>query len=134
MHELSLYDAQTIADTPWLMVTKIDFEDIATTARLRATVLVLLVLMAMIIAGTLVRAVGMARHRRLSQALLDEEHGHMQTRERIRATLYSIGEGVIATDAEGNITSMNPAAEELTGWRERATLGLPLARSLPGVR
>jgi len=34
----------------------------------------------------------------------------------LSATLNSIGDGVIATDANGNVTSMNPIASELTKW------------------
>ena len=37
---------------------------------------------------------------------------------RATAVLYSIGDGVIATDAAARVTMMNRAAEELTGWRE----------------
>jgi PAS domain S-box-containing protein len=46
-------------------------------------------------------------------------------RERFRATLTSIGDAVIVTDAQGRITMLNPVARALTGWGEDAT-GRPL--------
>ena len=49
-----------------------------------------------------------------------------EERERFRVTLESIGEGVIAADAEARVTYMNPAAEHLTGWSEADALGQPL--------
>jgi hypothetical protein len=41
-------------------------------------------------------------------------------------TLTSIGDAVIATDAEARITFMNPMAEKLTGWTLAESLGHPL--------
>ena len=38
-------------------------------------------------------------------------------RDRFRVTLNGIGEAVIATDANATITYMNPAAEQMTGWK-----------------
>jgi PAS domain S-box-containing protein len=41
----------------------------------------------------------------------------------LAATLDSIGDAVIATDAQGRVVSMNPVAESLTGWSEEEALG-----------
>ena len=46
--------------------------------------------------------------------------------ERLQVTLASIGDGVIRTDAEGNIDYLNPVAERLTGWSEEEALGRPV--------
>lgn len=48
--------------------------------------------------------------------------------ERLRTTLASIGDAVIATDAEGQITIMNAVAESLTGWKIEQAAGLPLEK------
>jgi diguanylate cyclase (GGDEF)-like protein/PAS domain S-box-containing protein len=40
-----------------------------------------------------------------------------QEKERAQVTLQSIGEAVITTDPTGVVDFMNPAAEQLTGWR-----------------
>lgn len=46
--------------------------------------------------------------------------------ERLRITLASIGDGVIATDARGNINFINTVAQSLTGWTEDEAFGKPL--------
>ncbi len=51
-----------------------------------------------------------------------------EEKERLRVTLESIGEGVIAADADGAVSYLNPAAEALTGWNEADALGQPLWR------
>jgi diguanylate cyclase (GGDEF)-like protein/PAS domain S-box-containing protein len=47
-------------------------------------------------------------------------------KERLRITLHSIGDGMIATDANGAITFINPAAERLTGWPLVEAFGAPI--------
>jgi PAS domain S-box-containing protein len=47
-------------------------------------------------------------------------------RERLAVTLESIGDGVIATDTEGRVTTLNPVAEALTGWSQADARGRPI--------
>ncbi|MBA4031260.1 MAG: hybrid sensor histidine kinase/response regulator, partial [Planctomyces sp.] len=43
-----------------------------------------------------------------------------------RTTLASIGDGVISTDREGNVTYLNAVSESLTGWTNADAVGVPL--------
>ena len=49
-----------------------------------------------------------------------------EEKERAQVTLQSIGDGVITTDAEGNIDYINPVAQDLTGWDMRSARGKPV--------
>jgi PAS domain S-box-containing protein len=49
-----------------------------------------------------------------------------QSEESLATTLYSIGDAVLAADAAGRITRINPVAERLTGWSEKEAIGRPL--------
>ncbi len=53
-----------------------------------------------------------------------------QLRAQLETTLLSMGDGVLATDAEGRVTLLNPAAEALTGWRASEAFGQPAAAVL----
>jgi len=46
-----------------------------------------------------------------------------QEKELLSVTLHSIGDGVITTDNDGLVTSLNKAAESVTGWSEEEALG-----------
>jgi PAS domain S-box-containing protein len=63
------------------------------------------------------------RHARLREQTTREI---AEERERLRTTLASIGDAVIATDVDGCITNMNSVAESLTGWSTELAIGEPL--------
>ena len=66
--------------------------------------------------------VALYRHR-LEQRVKESERW-------LAATLRSIADAVIATDAQGRIRSMNPVAERLTGWNAAQATGLLTAEVL----
>lgn len=79
-----------------------------------------------VMAGMGISAMGEAQHRtrrRLEQVARDADtRGAM-----LLTTLHSIGDAVIVTDANGDVTLMNPQAEKLTGWKETDAIGHPCA-------
>ena len=50
-----------------------------------------------------------------------------QSESSLAITLHSIGDAVIATDEQGRVTRMNPAAERLTGWTLSDARAQPLS-------
>jgi len=60
-------------------------------------------------------------------------HIEAQIREQqewLQVILGSIGEGIIATDEQGRVRLLNPAAEELTGFRHQEAVGRPITEVL----
>jgi PAS domain S-box-containing protein len=53
-----------------------------------------------------------------------------ESQERLLVTLNSIGDAVIATDAEGRVTLLNPLSERLTGWTLAEANGQPVEEIL----
>ena len=46
-----------------------------------------------------------------------EHRDVIDSQEKLRATLLSVGDGVLSVDIDGRIQFMNPVAQKLTGWR-----------------
>jgi len=59
-------------------------------------------------------------------ALESSEQQLRQSKELAQVTLQSIGDAVITTNSQGQIESLNPVAEELTGWSLIEAKDLPL--------
>jgi PAS domain S-box-containing protein len=49
-----------------------------------------------------------------------------EQRQWLQVTLSSIGDAVIATDAEGKVSFLNPVAQALTGWNREDAAGVAL--------
>jgi PAS domain S-box-containing protein len=69
-----------------------------------------------------------------AEDVTDRKHAEEALRaseRRYLTTLASIGDAVVATDAAGRVTYLNPVAEALTGWPLAEAVGRPLDEALP---
>jgi diguanylate cyclase (GGDEF)-like protein/PAS domain S-box-containing protein len=55
------------------------------------------------------------------------EEALFMEKERAQVTLNSIGDAVLSTDINGNVTYLNLVAERMTGWSRNEAIGRPLA-------
>ena len=115
-----------IPDSSWYMVSKIDkTEALAAWEQVSTLIVILLVGAGLIIVfGAL--AIWQQNAKTQYRALLHVERERRKSEARYATTLMSIGDGVIATDAEGRVELLNPAAEKLTGWSNEEAHGRPL--------
>jgi PAS domain S-box-containing protein len=72
------------------------------------------------------RSIYLAR-KRAEEELLRAKDALAKQSELLRVTLTSIGDAVITTDTSGRVQSLNPVAEELTGWPQSEAVGRPLS-------
>jgi len=78
----------------------------------------IILLLALLLLGGAVRSRCDERGGR--QRVVAAERALQSNAERLRVTLASIGDGVIAADERGCVVSLNPVAEALTGWTQAA--------------
>jgi PAS domain S-box-containing protein len=64
-----------------------------------------------------------ARAAKITADLRKSEAALAAETERLAVTLYSIGDGVVTTDIDGQVISLNKVAEQLTGWNQAEAAG-----------
>jgi PAS domain S-box-containing protein len=110
----------------WHMVSKVDTEEIFSEWNFLAffilSTTIALVLAIAALAGLLWQQGRKVHYKELARA----RGALLESEERYRATLMGVGDAVIATDAGGLVSVLNPAAAALTGWSEEEAKGRPV--------
>ena len=121
-----LAEVRRVPGTSWLMIAKIDQDEMLAEARykLRAKGVVILLAALLSLAG--VFAYFGRRQQAYYRELYATERERREAEQETRATLYSIGDAVITTDGDARVRRMNPVAEQLSGWTEADAAGRPL--------
>ncbi len=111
--------ARAVPGSAWYVVAKEDLSEIYAPL-VRMNWLVAGVVLALVLGcGALMFGLWTRREQELYRA-------QWQADQHLAITLNSIGDAVVATDAGGCITRMNPVAEKLTGWPLAEARGRPL--------
>ena len=112
-----------IEDTPWIMIAQEDESEIYAALYFREIVIISFTLLLIVTISVGLIWYYHYRQRNIYRELFVKEKELREYHEEFRTILYSIGDGVITTDMEGNVKQMNPVAEELTGWNETEANG-----------
>ena len=80
-----------------------------------------------VVLGILVFWYGTRLYRDITAAFQQQLTDAETQRDSLRTTLESIGDGVIVCEPDGSIRMLNPAAEALTGWTHKETIGTPFS-------
>ncbi len=112
-----LSDIRIIPDTKWIMVSKIDKNEIYTDLYLESGIISGITILLIIICGVGIAFLYNSRQKNIFRELYNKEKELWQQQEKFKVTMDSLGEGVITVDINGKLQYMNKLAEELTGWR-----------------
>lgn len=108
-----------ILGTNWLIVAKVDLDEILSTFRFEALLLAVFVILMISILWLGLAFFYNYRQKNLFRNL-------WRSQEEFKTTLYSIGDAVITTDKDGKVKYINTVAEKLTGWTEAQARGKKL--------
>jgi len=116
-------EIRPIANSKWIMIAKVDKSEIFSELNyLTYSIAIITFLIVLFIVSTTAWVYINSQRKLYKELYLKKEELH-ETQEEFRATLYSIGDGVITTDRKGNVKQLNTVAEKLTGWLESDAKG-----------
>jgi len=115
-----------IPGMPWFIVAKVDKKEVLASQRILSLMMISLIVSLLFLLIAVSLALHQREKKRHYRALYREVEARRVSEERYRVTLLNIGDGVISTDATGNVEFINPVAEELTGWMQEEAIGRPL--------
>ncbi len=119
-------DFHPIPGSPWVMIAKVDKDEILSELRYRTGAAVLFTLVLFMLSGSLMGLLFVRRQRMIYQRLYASEKQASEAKDEYVTTLQSIADAVITTDTQGRVRYLNPVAESLTGWTASESLGRPL--------
>jgi PAS domain S-box-containing protein len=117
---------KAIPDSQWFMVAKIDTAEALAVWRSSSVLIMALILCLLAAAAASAGAVWQRLAKAQYRTLFRAEAARRESEERFRITLMSIGDAVIAADADGRVVLLNPVAETLTGWQNEEAQGNPM--------
>jgi len=115
-----------IPDSPWRLVVKVDEAEAFAEWHGERLLLILLGGGLVIATAAGIAIIWQRDHLSQVETVLAAERSRRESEESHGATLMSVGDGVIVTDAACRVTLINPVAEELTGWPAAEAVGRPL--------
>ena len=121
-----LAEVRRVPGTDWVLMAKIDQEEMLVEARYKLRAKLLVIALATLLSLAAVFAYFGRRQKDYYRELYASERERREAEEETRATLYSIGDAVITTDRDARVRRMNPVAEQLSGWPEADAAGRPL--------
>jgi len=118
--------SQRVPGTEWILISKVSKSELfADYYHIQGLVFLFGITFFLLLWGGIVW-VYRNRQQRMYEELYRKSVDLHHSQEEFGATLYSIGDGVIATDEKGIVTRVNMVASTMTGWSETEAIGKPI--------
>ena len=127
-----------VPDTPWVMVAKVDTDEIYAPIRERARITFIVVLLLVAIVGTGVSIGWKHQTTRFYRLQLEAERERQalarqaaESYSQLAAIVESSGDGIIGVSLEGAVLSWNPGATRICGYQAAEVLQTPIMSLFP---